>query len=51
MFYVEYYDIEKKLWVYCPESKGSQTHAKTFALHYSKLTGRFVRVRECAGWR
>lgn len=49
MFFVEYYDIEKKLWVYCPESKGSQTHARTYAKHYSKLTERFVRVRECAG--
>ena len=49
MFFVEYYDIEKLLWVYLPRSKGSKTHAKTFALHYSKLTGRFVRVRQCAG--
>ncbi len=49
MFFVEYYDIEKKLWVYCPASKGSQTHARTFAVHYSKLTGRYVRVRQCAG--
>ena len=49
MFFVEYYDIEKKLLVYCPESEGSQTHARTFAVHYSKLTGRYVRVRQCAG--
>ena len=49
MFFVEYYDIEKKLWIYCPASKGSLTHARTYAKHYSKLTGRFVRVRELAG--
>ena len=49
MWYCEYYDIERKLWVYCPESKGSKTHARTFAVHYSKLTGRYVRVRQCAG--
>ena len=49
MFFVEYYDIEKKLWIYCPASTGSQTYARTYAKLYSKLTGRFVRVRELAG--